>query len=60
MEEERMISGFCKAANSIRTIVCEYDENGALCHMDCAEKNCELRESCENYKKALAGEGVVL
>ena len=57
MEEERIINGFCKSANDIRTIFCEYDEEGTLTHMDCAGHFCELKESCENYKKALAREG---
>ena len=57
MEEERIINGFCKATNDIRTIFCEYDEQGELCHMDCAGAACELKESCENYKKAVAREG---
>ena len=57
MEEERIINGFCKSANDIRTIFCEYDTEGNLSHMDCTGEDCELKESCENYKKALAREG---
>jgi len=60
MEEERIINGFCKATNDIRTIFCEYDEQGALSYMDCAGESCELKESCENYKKAQAGEGTAV
>jgi len=52
MEEERIINGFCKNTNGIRSIFCEYDEQGNLIAMDCAGENCELKESCENYRKA--------
>lgn len=56
MEEERIFSGFCRAANGMRTILCEYDETGRLIGMDCVGEVCELKESCENYKKARSPE----
>ncbi len=54
MEEERIISGFCKMQNSTQTIFCEYCD-GQLVSMDCATLVCDFKETCENYKKAHEG-----
>ena len=56
MEEERIINGFCKARNDIMTIFCEYDEKGELTFMDCSGQGCDLKESCENYRRAIMHE----
>jgi len=56
MEEERIINGFCKAKNDITTIFCEYDAEGKLAFMDCSGLGCELKESCENYRRAISEE----
>ena len=56
MEEERIINGFCKARNDIMTIFCEYDEKGELTFMDCSGQGCDLKESCDNYRRAVMHE----
>ncbi len=51
MEEERFISGFCKAQNQTRMVICVFETTGEgeenLVETDCAWGVCEHSESCQ-------------
>lgn len=55
MEEERevIVSGYCRAWNQSRTVVCEYRESreGILLVTDCDYPDCVHSGSCEVIKK---------
>lgn len=56
MEEEReeIVSGYCRAWNQSRTVVCEYrkSEDGILMAADCDYPRCVHSGSCEVMKRA--------
>lgn len=55
METEEFLSGYCRTANGINSVCCEYtEEEGrkALRSMDCAHEKCLHTAACEIYKEA--------
>ncbi len=50
MEEERFVSGFCKAQNQTRMVICVFEETApgshTLVETDCAWGCCEHSASC--------------
>ena len=55
--EEVFYSGFCKALNETRTVLCEFDEEGALLSADCAYGNCPHSLSCRLMEPVREREG---
>ena len=54
---ERVISGYCKADNKIRRVMCELIENECgLCleSVDCGHDKCDHATGCDLMKAALA------
>lgn len=55
MTEEVFLSGFCKAQNQTRTVMCEYetDSNGGkqFVDSDCAFPDCPHSSSCVIFRE---------
>lgn len=54
---ERIISGYCKADNKVRRILCEFSESElglSLESMDCDHLRCDNATGCDLVKAALA------
>ena len=58
METEEFISGFCKAQNQTRMVLCEFlirpDGSKELTETDCAYGSCPHTGDCLLMKQALA------
>ena len=50
MEEERFLSGYCKALDQSRMVACLY-EQGKLTEADCAYPHCPHTPSCPIAKQ---------
>lgn len=50
MEEEKILTGFCRAADQSRMVTVEYTgsaQGGRLEHVDCGYESCPHRSACE-------------
>lgn len=53
MEDERILTGYCRCIDSHRMVTAEWD--GESWQADCSYSNCPYRQTCE-IAKAIGGE----